>query len=77
MTPIRITYDRKGNVLSVRFSKKKEVLCRESDVGKKEVVYSIAADGSVIGIEILNFLSKRERRPSKTLPVQARILMAS
>jgi len=76
MTPIRITYDRKGNVLSVRFSKKQEVVCRESDVGKKEVVYSIAADGLVIGFEILNFLSKRERRPSKRLPVQARILMS-
>ncbi len=66
MTPIRITYDRrKGNVLSARLSK------------KKEVIYSIAADRSVIGFEILNFLSKRERRPSKTLPVQARLLMAS
>ena len=77
MKPIRITYDRKGNVLSVRFSEKREALCRESDVGKKEVVYSLAADGSVIGFEILNFLGKRERRPSKSLPVQTRILMAS
>lgn len=77
MKPIRITYDRQGNVLSVRFSKKKERLCRESDVGNKEVVYSLAADGSVIGFEILNFLGKRERRPLKNLPVQARILLAS
>ena len=77
MKPIRITYDRKGNVLSVRFSEKKEVFCRESDVGKKEVVYSVAADGSVIGFEILNFLGKRERRPSKSLPVRTRILVAS
>lgn len=43
---------------------------------KKEVVYSIVADGLVIGFEILNFLSKRERRPSQRLPVQARILMS-
>lgn len=77
MKPIRITYDRKGNVLSVQFSEKKEALCRESDVGKKEVVYSLAADGSIIGFEILNFLGKRERRPSKNLPVQTRILLAS
>ena len=77
MKPIRITYDRKGNVLSVRFNEKKEALCRESDVGKKEVVYALAADGSVIGFEILNFLGKRERRPSKSLPVQTRILIAS
>ena len=46
-------------------------------MGKKEVVYSLAADGSVIGFEILNFLGKRERRPSKSLPVQTRILIAS
>ena len=77
MKPIRITYDRKGNVLSVRFNGKKEVVCREGDVGNKEVIYSIAADGSVIGFEILNFLGKRERRPSKHLPVQTRILAAS
>ena len=77
MKPIRITYDRKGNVLSVRFSEKKEAVCRESDVGKKEVVYSLATDGSIIGFEILNFLDKRERRPSKNLPVQARVLLAS
>ncbi|MDF0665180.1 MAG: DUF2283 domain-containing protein [Nitrospira sp.] len=76
MTPIRITYNRKGNVLSVRFSTKKEVVSRESDVGKKEVAYSIAADGSVIGFEILDSLNKRERRPFKTLPVQTRTLMS-
>ena len=46
MKPIRITYDRKGNVLSIRFSEKKEAC-------------------------------SRERRPSKKLPVQTRILLAS
>lgn len=29
MKPIRITYDRNGNVLSVRFSEKKAARCRE------------------------------------------------
>jgi hypothetical protein len=29
MKPVRITYDRKGNVLPVRFSEKKEACCRE------------------------------------------------
>jgi uncharacterized protein YuzE len=77
MKPIRITYDRKGNVLSVRFSEAKEVFCRESEAGNKEVVYSLAGDGSIIGFEILNFLAKGERRPSKTLPVHTRILAAS
>jgi uncharacterized protein YuzE len=77
MKPIRITYDRKGNVLSVRFSAKKEMCSRESEAGNKEVVYSIATDGSIIGFEILNFLAKGERRPSKILPVQTRILAAT
>ena len=62
---------------SWRVIEKKEACCRESDVGKKETVYSLAADGSIIGFEILNFLGKRERRPSKNLPVKTRILLAS
>jgi uncharacterized protein YuzE len=77
MKPILITYDRKGNVLSVRFSEKQEIFCRKSEAGNKGVVYSIATDGSIIGFEILNFLAKGERRPSKILPVQTRILAAT
>ncbi len=76
MKPIRITYDEKGNTLHVRFSEKKEAFCRESDIGK-EIVYSIAGDGSVVGFEILNYLSKKERKPSGVLPVKAQILKAS
>jgi len=76
MKPIKITYDKKGNTLYVRFSGKKEAYCRESDVGK-EVVYSVAGDGSIIGFEILNFLAKGERQPSKVLPVKTQILKAS
>ena len=76
MKPIKITYDKKGNTLYVRFSDKKEAYCRESEAGK-EVVYSIAGDGSVIGFEILNFLAKGDRRPSKVLPVKTQILKAS
>ncbi len=76
MKPIRLIYDEKGNVLYVRFSDKKEAFCKESDVGK-EVVYSIAKDGSIIGFEILNYLSKSERRPSKVLPVKTQLLRTS
>lgn len=76
MKPIKITYDKKGNTLYVRFSDKKEAYCRESEAGK-EVVYSIAHDGSIIGFEILNFLAKGERRPFKALPVKTQILKAS
>jgi uncharacterized protein YuzE len=76
MKPIKITYDKKGNTLYLRFSDKKEAYCRESDIGK-EVVYSIAGDGSIIGFEILNFLAKGERQPTKVLPVKTQILKAS
>ena len=76
MKPIKMVYDEKGNTLHVRFSDKKEVFCKESDVGK-EIIYSIAEDGSVIGFEILNYLTKGERKPSKVLPVKTQILKAS
>lgn len=76
MKPIKITYDKKGNTLAVRFSDKKEAYCRESDVGK-EVVYSIAEDGSLVGFEILNFLSKGDRSPSRVIPVKTQVLKAS
>ncbi|MBM4137159.1 MAG: DUF2283 domain-containing protein [Nitrospira sp.] len=76
MKPIKIVYDEKGNTLHVRFSDKKEAYCKESDVGK-EIVYSIAADGSVIGFEILNYLTKGERKPSRGLPVKTAVRKAS
>lgn len=76
MKPIRISYDEKGNVLHVRFSAKREAFCRESDIGK-EIIYSISEDGSIIGFEILNYLAKGERRPSKVLPVKTEILKES
>ena len=76
MKPIKIVYDEKGNTLFVRFSEKKEAFCKESDIGK-EVVYSVAEDGSVIGFEILNYLSKGERKPSRGLPVKTQVLKAS
>ncbi|KAF0144071.1 MAG: hypothetical protein FD156_2115 [Nitrospirae bacterium] len=76
MKPIKIVYDEKGNTLFVRFNEKKEAFCKESDIGK-EVVYSVAEDGSVIGFEILNYLSKGERKPSGVLPVKTQVLKAS
>lgn len=76
MKPIKIAYDERGNTLHVRFSSKKEVYCKESDIGK-EIVYSIAEDGSVIGFEILNYLAKGEKKPSGILPVKAKILKVS
>jgi uncharacterized protein YuzE len=57
-------------------SAKKEAFCKESDIGK-EVIYSVAENGSVIGFEILNYLSKGERKPSRVLPVKTQALKAS
>ncbi|MFH0773937.1 MAG: DUF2283 domain-containing protein [bacterium] len=76
MKPIRIVYDEKGNTLFIRLSDKKEAFCKESDVGK-EIIYSIAEDGSVIGFEILNYLAKWERKPSRVLPVKTQIVKVS
>ncbi len=76
MKPIKIVYDEKGNTLHVRFSNKREVYCKESDIGK-EIIYSIAQDGSVIGFELLNYLAKGERKPLKALPIKTQILKAS
>lgn len=76
MKPIKIEYDEKGNSLYVRFKDKKEAFCKESEVGK-EIIYSVAEDGSIIGFEILNYLSKGERKPSKVLPVKAQVRRAS
>lgn len=76
MKPIKIVYDERGNTLHVRFSSKKEVFCKESDIGK-EIVYSCAEDGSVIGFEILNYLAKGEKKPSGILPVKTQILKVS
>lgn len=76
MKPIKIEYDERGNTLSVRFKNKKEAYCRESEVGK-EIIYSIAEDGSIIGLEILNYLAKGERKPAKDLPVKTQIRRAS
>lgn len=76
MKPIKIVYDEKGNTLHVRFSNKKEAYCKENDVGK-EIAYSIAEEGSVIGFEMLNYLTKGERKPSRVLPLKTQVLKAS
>ena len=72
MKPIKIIYNEKGNTLYIRFINKKEQYCKELDIGK-DVIVSIAEDGSVIGFEILNYLSKGMKIP-KNLHVEAEIL---
>ena len=76
MKPIKIIYDEKGNTLYVRFSDKKEAYCTESDVGK-EVIFSRAEDGSIIGFEILNYLLKDDTVDLTSIPVETEIVRAS
>ena len=76
MKPIRIIYDEKGNTLHVRFSDKKEAYCTESDVDK-EIIFSKAEDGTVIGFEILNYLPKGIKRELTTIPIETRIVKES
>lgn len=73
--PIRIIYDEKGNTLYVRFGDKKEAYCTESDADK-EVIFSKAEDGSVIGFEILNYLPKGAEIGA-VIPVETKIVKES
>ena len=73
MKPIRIIYDHTGNTLYIRFSDKKEAYCTESEVDK-EIVFSKAEDGSVIGFEILNYLPKGVKKEFTTIPIEAQIV---
>ena len=75
MKPIRILYDEKGKTLYVRFSDKKEAYCTESDVDE-EIIFSKAEDGSVIGFEILNYLSKGVEI-GDVIPIETKIVKES
>ena len=75
MKPMKIIYDESGNTLYVRFGDEKEAYCSESDVGK-EVVFSRAADGSVIGFEILNFLPEGTTLDQTSIPIETEIVRA-
>lgn len=76
MKPVKIIYDESGNTLYVRLSDEKEAYCTESDVGK-EVIFSRAKDGSIIGFEILNFLPEGTAFDLTSIPVETEIVRAS
>ncbi|MFV1976749.1 MAG: DUF2283 domain-containing protein [Candidatus Scalindua sp.] len=76
MKPIKIFYDEKGNTLYVRFRENKEAYCTESDIGK-EIIFSRAEDGTVIGFEILNFFPKEAIEKIEELPIETKIIKAS
>ena len=71
MKPIRVIFDKVGNTLNVWFDDpKKEFVCEETS---EEIVLVKNKAGKVIGFEVLNYLSARESRNIKKLPVEVAI----
>ena len=72
MKPIKVLFDKVGNTLNVWFDDpKKEYVSEET---AEEIVLVKDKNGKVIGFEVLNYLSPRESRNLKTLPVETGIL---
>jgi uncharacterized protein YuzE len=72
MKPIKVIFDRAGNTLNVWFDDpKKEFVSEET---AEEIVLVKDKAGKVIGFEVLNYLSARESKSIKKLPVEAGIL---
>jgi uncharacterized protein YuzE len=72
MKPIKVIFDKAGNTLNVWFDDpKKEHVSEET---AEEIVLVKDKAGKVIGFEVLNYLSAREARSIKKLPVEAGIL---
>jgi uncharacterized protein YuzE len=59
--------------LCIEDRNKKEAYCTESDVDK-EVTFSKAEDGHVIGFEILNYPPKGTKREVSTIPIETKIV---
>jgi uncharacterized protein YuzE len=72
MERVRIIYDRTGNTLTVWFDDpKKEHVCEEID---DDVVLMKDREGRVIGMERLNYLSKRQRDGGGNVPVEVQMM---
>ena len=72
MKPIKVLFDKVGNTLNVWFDDpRKEFICEET---ADEIVLVKNKAGKVIGFEVLNYLSPRESKNLKKLPVEAGIL---
>jgi uncharacterized protein YuzE len=70
--PIRVIFDKAGNTLNVWFDDpKKEHISEETS---EEIILVKNKAGKVIGFEVLNYLSARESKSLKKLPVEAGIL---
>lgn len=72
MKPIKIFFDKVGNTLNVWFDDpKKEVMAEETS---EEVVLIKDKKGKVIGFEVLNYLSTKNIKDLKSLPVETEVL---
>ena len=72
MRPIKLLFDKVGNTLNGWFDdpQKEHVSAEAAD----DVILVKDADGRVIGIEILNYLSVDESKDVTELPVEGLIL---
>jgi uncharacterized protein YuzE len=71
MDKVRVYYDRTGNTLTVWFDDpKKEHLSEELD---DDVVLMKDREGRVIGLERLNYLSKKQQDNGKQVPVEVQM----
>ena len=72
MDKVRVYYDREGNTLSVWFDDpKKEHICEEAD---DDVVLVKDRRGRVIGVERLNYLSRKQRGRDAKVPVEVQMV---
>jgi len=69
---VRIYHDRTGNTLSVWFDDPvKEAVCEEVD---DDVVLVKDRRGRVIGLERLNYLSRKQQERGDQAPVEVQVL---
>jgi hypothetical protein len=69
---VRVFHDRTGNTLTVWFDDpSKESVCDEIE---DDVVLIKDSGGKVIGIERLNYLSRRQQERGDQIPVEIQVL---
>ncbi|HKI30727.1 MAG TPA: DUF2283 domain-containing protein [Gemmataceae bacterium] len=72
MDKVRVYYDRIGNTLTVWFDDpKKEHICEEIE---DDVVLMKDRDGRVIGLERLNYLTKKQQDNGGKVPVEVQMI---
>ena len=72
MDKVRVYYDRTGNTLTVWFDDpEKESVCEEVD---DDMVLVKDRRGRVIGIERLNYLTRKQQEQGVNVPVEVQVL---